>query len=122
MSRGQVLKRYVRSAAALQGLYDDVALANEVGRTRTAVGKWWTGVRPEPAALARLADATGLSVDDLTRFVYFDGPPPLPPQGSGPAGLQEGVQRVLGHPDEQGPDMHAPSPPRLPRDAEAERG
>lgn len=76
MERGQMFKRYVRAAAALRGLFDDTALGAEVGRTRIAVGKWWTGSRPEPDAILRLADATGLSVDELTRYVYYDGPPP----------------------------------------------
>lgn len=77
--RGQDLKRYVRAAAALVGLYDDVAIAAEIGRTRNAIGRWWTGVRPEPEALDRVARATGLSTDELTRFVYYNGPPPTLP-------------------------------------------
>lgn len=79
LARGQELKRYVRSAAALRDIYDDTALADAVGRTRMAVGKWWRGVRPEPDAIRALGAATGLSVDELTRYLYFDGPPPTPP-------------------------------------------
>lgn len=74
--RGQDLKRYVRAAAAMRGLYDDTALGKAVGRTRVAVGKWWTGSKPEPDAVGRLASATGLSVEELGRFIYYDGPPP----------------------------------------------
>lgn len=76
LERGQALKRYVRSAAALNGLFDDTALGEAVGRTRITVGQWWRGARPEPDAIARIADVTGLSTDELTRFVYFDGRPP----------------------------------------------
>jgi hypothetical protein len=75
-ARGQELKRYVRSAAALRGMYDDTAIGEAVGRTRIAVGKWWRGAKPEPEAVRALADATGLAIDELGAFIYYDGPPP----------------------------------------------
>ena len=77
--RGQTLKRYVRAAAALAGLFDDTAIATAVERGRITVGKWWTGVKPEIEAIGKLADATGLSTEELTRSVYFEGPPPTLP-------------------------------------------
>lgn len=80
--RGQDLKRYVRAAAALRGVFDDVTLGDRVGRTRNTIGKWWAGAKPEPDALHRIAQETDLSADELIRFVYFDGPPPVLPDAT----------------------------------------
>jgi transcriptional regulator with XRE-family HTH domain len=77
--RGQLLKRYVRAAAAMQGIYDDVTLGEAVGVQRGAVLGWWRGSRPSPMTLRDLADATGLAVDELAAFVYYDGVPPRLP-------------------------------------------
>lgn len=77
--RGQELKKVVRAAAALQGWYDDVRLSQEVDIGRNSVRNWWEGAKPEPGALRRLAAATGLSLDELTAFVYYEGPPPSVP-------------------------------------------
>ncbi len=114
--RGQILKRYVRAAAALQGMYDDTAIGRAAGRTRIAVGKWWTGVQPEPDALDRLASATGLQIDELTMFVYFNGPAPtLPQPGSRLVlGAETGVQRGRRSPAPQGPDTPSQSPGQRP--------
>ena len=75
-SRGQALKRYVRAAAAMQGLYDDVALANATKVKRGTVRGWWVGAQPSPVTIQRLAAATNLDLDELVAFVHFDGPPP----------------------------------------------
>ena len=95
LDRGQILKRYVRAAAALQGLYDDIR---------------------------RLAEVTELSFDELTRFVYLGGPPPRLPEASGPAGLREGVRRAEERPDDEAPDTPAPSPGQRPRGGAAGHG
>lgn len=111
--RGQTLKRVVRAAAALNDIYDDVALGSAVRRNRAAVGNWWRGARPELDVLLRLADVTGLSSDELTRFVYSDGPPPALPEPGSPAvsSVEEGVR--LGRERQQ---RSTPSrPERLPR-------
>lgn len=76
--RGLTLKRYVRAAAAMRDLFDDTALGQAVGRTRITVGAWWRGAKPEPDAIVKLAEVTGLSADALIQFVYFDGPEPRP--------------------------------------------
>jgi transcriptional regulator with XRE-family HTH domain len=118
--RGQLVKRYVRAAAALHGLYDDTAIALAVGVDRIAVGRWWQGAQPKPDALGRLAVATGLSTDELTRFVYYDGPPPtlpLDPLSGVREGIRRDQERQLGE-AQPGP---APSPGRLPRGTEAGR-
>lgn len=79
--RGQDLKRRVRAAFADRGVYDDTAIGDAVGVGRGAVLAWWRGSRPLPGVLQRIADATGLSLDELTRYVYFGGPlPQLPGQ------------------------------------------
>ncbi len=118
--RGQELKRYVRSAAALRGLYDDTAIGRAVGRTRIAVGQWWTGVKPGPDAMLGLARATGLSLDELARFVYDDGPPPrLDPTTSG---VLEGARRDLDDRDAEGPDTPDEPPARRARGSGAGRG
>lgn len=124
MARGQILKRYVRAAAALNDLYDDVALGEAVGRNRAAVGNWWRGSRPDPEVLFRLADATGLSPDELTRFVYSDGPPPALPQPGSPvvASVQEGLRQDRQPRQPEAPDTPEPSPRRRPRGTGAGRG
>jgi transcriptional regulator with XRE-family HTH domain len=119
--RGQTLKRYVRAAAAMNELYDDVAIAERVRVQRGTVGKWWTGATPKGETLFRLADATGLSADELLRFLYSDGPPPSLP-ASGPSGLRSGVRQAQAHPDDEAPDTPEPSPPRPRRDDGEERG
>lgn len=114
--RGEVLKRHVRAAAALAGLYGDTAIGEAVNMTRAAVGAWWTGARMQPDALLRLADATNLDPDELASFVYWGGPPPkLPP--SGPAGLRLGIERAQEDQDDEDPGTPVPSPERPPRDA-----
>jgi transcriptional regulator with XRE-family HTH domain len=121
LERGQTLKRYVRAAAAMHELYDDVAIAERVGVQRGTVGKWWTGATPKGDTLFRLADATGLAPDELLRFLYSDGPPPSLP-ASGLAGLRSGVRWAEGRPDDEALDRPAQSPKRPPRDDEAGRG
>jgi transcriptional regulator with XRE-family HTH domain len=79
LDRGQTFKRHVRAAAAMQELYDDVSIADAVGVSRAAVAAWWRGAQPSPATIRRIADATGLPVDDLMAFVHYDGPPPVLP-------------------------------------------
>lgn len=78
--RGMEFKRYVRAAAALVDLFDDTAIATALGLSRNTVGRWWSGAQPEPETLGQLADVTGLSRDELSRFTYYDGPPPHLPQ------------------------------------------
>lgn len=123
MARGQDLKRYVRSAAALQGLYDDTALGRAVGRTRIAVGKWWQGVQPEPSAISAIARATGLSEVELIQFVYSGGPPPsLAYPGSALAsGAAEGIRRDQERQRTEDPRGRAASPARPPHETGAGR-
>lgn len=126
--RGRDLKRYIRAAAALRGLYDDTAIGAAVEVNRGAVSRWWDGAQMKPETMQRLADATGLKFEDIARFVYFgDRPPDLPeasslPGASGPAGLREGARRAETHPDVAAPGMPARSPVRPPRDDGAGRG
>lgn len=95
--RGQLLKRHVRAAAALSGLFDDTALADAVGVKRGTVSGWWDGAQPKPETLEQLARVTGLSVDELTSFFYFGGEPPglpAPWEEDHVAGtVEEAVQR-----------------------------
>lgn len=77
--RGQALKRTVRAAAALRDLYDNAAIAHAVGVSSVAVTNWWKGARPSQETLYRLADVTGLSAEELSRFLYADGPTPSLP-------------------------------------------
>jgi transcriptional regulator with XRE-family HTH domain len=121
-ARGRLFKRYVRAAAALHEIYYDEDLADAVGIQRGAIGDWWKGARPAPVTLFRLAKVTGLLADELTRFVYSDGPPPKMPEPSGPAGLREGARRAEEHPDDATPGKPARSPGRLPRGGGAGRG
>jgi transcriptional regulator with XRE-family HTH domain len=122
--RGQILKRYVRAAAALNDLFDDAALADAVGLGRGAIAGWWRGAQPSGATIFRLADVTGLSPDELTRFVYQDGPPPtLPAAGSAlVSSVQEGLRRGLGYQLPEEPGTPSPSPRRQPRGSGAGRG
>ncbi len=120
MARGQELKRYVRAAAALQGLYDDTALGVAIGRTRITVGRWWQGVLPEPEAITRIARATGLVESDLFSFVYSDGPPPS--IGALESGAREGERRARARLGREAPSTPAPSPERRPRGTGARRG
>ena len=122
LARGRQLKRYVRAAAALQGLYDDTAIGEAVGVNRGAVAAWWDGAQMKPETIRRLADVLGLSVEDITRFVYFDGPMPTLPEPSGPAGLREGVRRAEERPDDATPGTPSPSPERRPHGDGAGRG
>jgi transcriptional regulator with XRE-family HTH domain len=124
LTRGQMLKRYVRAAAALQDLYDDSALGKAVGRNRAAVGNWWRGAKPDPEALLALADVTGLSTDELTRFVYADGPPPTLPEAGSPveSSVAEGLRRDQQHQPSEDPDTPAQSSARPPRESGAGRG
>lgn len=114
-TRGQELKRCVRAAVALRGIYTDTALGDEVGVGRGAVLGWWTGAHIEPDNMLRLAEVTGFSFDELSRYVYRDGPLPRLPEPSGPAGLREGAQRAEERPDDEEPGTPSPSPRRPPR-------
>lgn len=113
--QGETLKRVVHSAAALHGIYTDSALAEALKIGRQAVRAWWHGAKPEPDTTFRIAGVTGLSADELSRFLYADGPPPsLPEPGSWlVSSVEEGVR--LGRERRQRPDPStpAPSPPRL---------
>lgn len=112
LHRGRDLKRCVRAAGALRGLYDDTAISEATGVNRGAVAKWWEGAQMKPGTLERIAEATGLSVRELTEYVYYHGPlPRLPEQPmSGATGLLEGVLRDEEHLDDEAPDAPAPSP------------
>jgi len=122
--RGRVFKRIVRAAAALNDLYDDVALGRAVKVSRGAIGAWWRGAQPEPETLLNLTKATGLSADELYMFVYADGPPPsLPEPGSPVLSTFEEGQRL----DRERPQPEAPAAretlPRQPsRGSGAKRG
>ena len=115
------MKRYVRAAAALRGLYDDTAIGVAVGLNRIAVGKWWQGAQPQPATLGRLAEATGLSIDELTGFVYYGGPPPTLPLDP-LSGVREGIRRDRERRPAEDLPAPAPSPGRHPRGTGAGRG
>lgn len=121
LHRGTELKRYVRAAAALSGIYDDVALAEAVGVNRGAVGGWWTGAQMKSDTLSRLADVTGLDLDDLTHFVYFDGPPPRLLDDLALSPVREGIRRGQSHLDAEAPERQTPRPGPRPRDSGAER-
>ena len=123
-ARGQAFKRYVRAAAALHGLFDDVSLAEMVGRNRAAVGNWWRGAKPEPDVLYQLAEVTGLSADELALFVYSDGPPPTLPEPGSPAAssVEEGLHRDQRHPLGGAPDRPVPTPKPQPRGSAARHG
>lgn len=78
--RGATFKRVVRAAAAMQGIYDDARLAEATEVTRGTVIGWWRGAQPTPPRLRAIAGATGLSVDELIAFTYYEGPPPRLPE------------------------------------------
>lgn len=104
--RGQELRRVMRAAAAMRGIYDDLAIADAVGVHRNTVSGWWKGATPEPDTLLRFAEATGLPIDELARFVHYGGPPPrlgwvTPEQRSEAEAWQE----------RQGSDAHPPQRP-----------
>ena len=116
-TRGAELKRVIRAAAALHGLYDDSAIGERVHRSRATVAGWWKGAQPSPDTLAEIAAATGLSVDELTRFVYFDGPAPrlVAPGSPVDSAVQEGIRRDRERPQPEGPQGSSPSPERRTR-------
>lgn len=120
--RGRELKRCVRAAAAFHEIYDDTALAEATGVNRGAVAAWWDGAQMKPGTVQRIAEVTGLSFAELTQYVYLGGPLPRLPEGSGPAGLREGVRRGEERPDDEAPDTPAQSPEPLPRGGGGERG
>ena len=122
--RGQTLKRIVRASAALRDLYDDTAIAKALGLQHQSVGNWWTGTRPSVPNLFDLARITGLSADELTRFLYSDGPlPTLPEPGSWVASsVQEGLRLGRQRQQQSTPDKPSQSPPRQPRGSGAGRG
>lgn len=74
--RGQELRRVMRAAGAMNGLYDDLSIADAAGVHRNTVAGWWKGATPEPSSLQRLSEATGLALEDLAAFVYYGGPAP----------------------------------------------
>lgn len=119
--RGQIMKRVVRAAAALNDIFDDAGLAAEVEVGRGAVAGWWSGAQPSAPTIFRIATATGLSPEELTRFVYFDGPPPVLPAPESPvaASVQEGLRRDQEHQQPGGHDTPSPSPKRRPRGTSA---
>jgi hypothetical protein len=105
--RGRDLKRCVRAAAALSGLYDDTAIAGAMDIARGTVGGWWDGAQMKPDNIRKLAGVTGLSSDELTRYVYYDGPPPrLPELSEVPPDVQEFAERS----ESQSQDDPAPRP------------
>ena len=124
LARGQILKRVVRAAAAMNDLFDDASIGQEVGVGRGAVGHWWNGSKPAGETIFRLAHVTGLSPDELTRFAYSDGPPPTLPDPASPvvASVQEGLRQDQSDPQHADPDTPAPSPERPLRGTGAGRG
>ena len=116
--RGRDLKRCVRAAAAFQGIYDDTVLAEAVEVGRGAVAAWWDGAQIKPVTLQRIAEVTGLSLAELTEYVYFGGPlPSLPAVDLSEAvasGEAEGYRR-LGNPGQSASDPPAPRLARPPR-------
>jgi transcriptional regulator with XRE-family HTH domain len=123
LERGAEWKRYIRAAAALREMYDDTAIAEAVGRTRIAVGRWWQGARPEPDTLLEIARATDLSPGELATFVYYDGPPPRLagcPESAVESGVEEGIRRDRERPPLADPPEPAQSPAPPPRDRRGE--
>lgn len=123
LDRGQILKRHVRAAAAMNELYDDTALAHATDVGRGTVLDWWRGAKPKGETLFRLADATGLSADELTRFLYSDGPPPSLPEAGSPvaSSVQEGLRRDQERQQPGAPDMPSGSQKRRPHGSGAGR-
>jgi transcriptional regulator with XRE-family HTH domain len=121
--RGQTLRRFVRAAAALSDVYGDTAIGDAVGVKRGTVSAWWKGAQMKPETIRRLAEATGLSFEELTRFVYLGGPPPaLPANDPARSAVLEGVRRGQQRQLEKDPDRRARQPGRRSRDTEAESG
>lgn len=119
--RGQALKRYVRAAAALNDIYGDTAIGAAAGVGRGAVAGWWTGSQMKPDHIRLLADATGLSRDELTAFVHYGGPlPTLPVPGLSP--VLEGAREAQALLDDEAPGTPSSQPERRPRGTEAGRG
>jgi transcriptional regulator with XRE-family HTH domain len=120
--RGQLLKRSVRSAAALRDIYTDAALAKAVRVSRGALRDWWEGARPEVPTILRLAKVTGLSPDELTAFLYAEGPvPKLPMPQAVVEGVLEGLARDQRSQPPEAPDTPPASPGRRPRGSGAGR-
>lgn len=119
--RGLELKRYVRAAAALNELYEDTDIAEAVGVSRGAIAGWWRGAQPSGETIFKIAEITGLSPDELTRFVYSDGEPPTMPD---PAHLPvlEGARRAAARQGRTEPGTPPQPPRRQPRDTGAKRG
>jgi transcriptional regulator with XRE-family HTH domain len=68
--RDTALARWLDSV--IPALYkSDAALARAIGVDRSLVGKWRRGATPQPRALVRLADATGTSVEALSRIAGY---------------------------------------------------
>ena len=120
--RGQDLKRCVRAAGALRDLYDDTAIGEATGVGRGAVAAWWDGAQMKPDTLRRIAEATGLAFDELTRYVYLEGPLPhlpelVPPSPAALAAIAEQAERSgYPHPGADLADRGEPPPsPRHPQ-------
>lgn len=124
LERGLVLKRYVRAAAAMNDLYDDASLGDAVGISRGAVAGWWRGAKPTAESIFLLSHVIGLSPDELTHFLYDDGPPPSLPGAGSPvaSSVQEGLRRDQAHQQPADPDTPSPSPGPRTRGSGAGRG
>jgi hypothetical protein len=124
--RGELLKRTLRAAAALRGLYNDEELTAAAEVQRGAARGWWRGARMKPETIRAVADATGLSFDELMAFVHLDGPLPTLPEASQPdpalLPVLEGIRRDLERQADEVPDGLFPQPERRPRGSGAERG
>jgi hypothetical protein len=121
--RGRDLKRYIRAAAALNEIYDDVALADAVGVGRGAVAGWWIGAQIKPENLRQLADTTGLAPEELSRFVYWSGPPPrLQRDDLALEPIRAGAQQAQLLLDDADPGTPPSLPQQRPRGTGAERG
>lgn len=114
IERAAILKRWVRAGAALRGVFDDAELARRLEVSRNSVGAWWRGALPEPERLPMIADETGLSYDELSRFLYAGGPVPTVPAAPGDAAMsaiREGIRRghrPLRHGDPRSRDASRP--------------
>ena len=123
--RGRDLKRCVRAAAALQGLYDDTSLSEATGVNRGAVAAWWDGAQMKPGTLQRIADVTGLAFDELTRYVYLAGPLPRLPTAVDPdrVAAVQAQARDSSYPLLDGdPDNPADTPPSADRPRTSSHG
>lgn len=121
MAKGQELKRYVRAAVALRGLFDDRAIAAALGLSRNTVGHWWTGAVPEPKAVSGIARLTGYSEADLFAYLYAGGPPPAI-ASAWSSGVQEGIRRDQERQRRGDHPGRARSPEPRPRGTGAGRG